>query len=127
MLRSCPRALLSGVLCPLRRSCGELVHHGASNIVQGLRPWLISFLDHHVFGGVPGRSVNHAILRFLAAVKNDAQCIMVARDLAKFFDTIQLDQVTLVAEYLGAPPQLVPLIRAFYATACGSSLVGGVL
>lgn len=39
---------------------------------------------------------------------------MVAQDLAKFFDTIQLEQVILLAVRLGAPPQLGPLLKSFY-------------
>ena len=87
---------------------------GASFLVKGLRPWLSSVLDHRVSGGVPGRSVCHAVLRIVDAIHNDAQCIMVAQDLAKFFDSLQLEQVILIAMHFGAPPQLVPLLKSFY-------------
>ena len=87
---------------------------GASFLVKGLRPWLSSVLDHRVSGGVPGRSVCHAVLRIVDAIHNDAQCIMVAQDLAEFFDSLQLEQVILIAMHFGAPPQLVPLLKSFY-------------
>jgi len=57
---------------------------GARHIVCQLRPWVETWLNHHVYGAAPGRSVSHALLRILDAANELENRIFVAQDLSKF-------------------------------------------
>ena len=87
---------------------------GARHISMQLRPWVEQWINPHVFGAAPGRSVSHAVLRILEAAHQHNTRVFVAQDLSKFFDSVQIDHACEVAAFLGAPPQLCTLLSSFY-------------
>ena len=100
----------SGDLRPLTAT-SVLWRLGTRSLVQQLRQWLLTWLDHHTLGGVFGSGVLDAHLMLHADSEN---ATYIAQDLHRFFDTVdwQLMEVNLC--WLRAPPQLVRLLRNFY-------------
>ena len=87
---------------------------GARHIVCQLRPWVETWLNHHVYGAAPGRSVSHALLRILDAANELENRIFVAQDLSKFFDSSGRTCMPSCG-HLGASPEFCRLFAQFYA------------
>ena len=100
----------SGDLRPLTVT-SVLWRLGTRSLVQQLRPWLLTWLDHHTLGGVFGSGVLDAHL-MLHADSEDATYI--AQDLHRFFDTVDWQLMEANLCWLRAPPQLGRLLRNFY-------------
>ena len=66
-----------------------------------------------MMGGVFGASVAevHAMINF----DNACDAIFVAEDLSSFFDAVDWQALLVILQHLRPPPQLVPLLKAFYA------------
>ena len=87
---------------------------GARHINRSLKRWILSWATHECLGGIPGGSVQGARARLMQSLRDRRQLI-VGQDLAKFFDHIVLDHLTLVLQHLGAPTGLVDLLHSFYS------------
>ena len=89
---------------------------GAAEIVQQLRSWVDSWASPHLLGGLPGRSVQHAHMRLHEALVADPDRLIVAEDLSKCFDTIDIGLACRALVHHGAPVRLVRLLKGFYSS-----------
>ena len=87
---------------------------GARALLSQLSGWAEAFLDHGLLGGVRGRCVKDALAQILTAA-NDGE-VVVAQDLAKFFDHMSMEHLQASLSRLGAPQPLGRLVQSFYAT-----------
>ena len=100
---------------------------GSRHIVQCIRPWINTWLNPHVFGAAPGRAVSHALLRVLDAARAQPDQILIAQDLSKFFDCVEVEHACCVARFLGAPIEFCNLITNFYSAGHRVFSCNGVL
>lgn len=89
---------------------------GARAINQQLASWVSSWSSPADAGGLPGTSVQGALLQLNWAISRGAR-IVVQQDIASFFDTIQHGVVEVILEHLRAPRLLWPILKAFYQKA----------
>ena len=89
---------------------------GARVVNANLATWIASWISPSDAGGVPGTSVQGALLQLNAAMRDGVTCA-VQQDIAGFFDAIQLEAVEEILHHLRAPAFLWPLIRSFYVRA----------
>ncbi|CAE7627834.1 unnamed protein product, partial [Symbiodinium necroappetens] len=87
---------------------------GSAALLEQLSGWSEQWLDHTLCGGVPGRSSKDLIFQLLAGMRQHQDSVVVAQDLEKFFDAIDLRDLQLVLEKLSAPRQLCSLVSAMY-------------
>lgn len=87
---------------------------GARALLSQLNGWAEAFLDHRLLGGVRGRCVKDALTQILTAA-NDGE-VVIAQDLAKFFDHVNMEHLQAALSRLGAPLPLCRLVHSFYAT-----------
>ena len=89
---------------------------GARVLNANLAGWIASWISPSDAGGVPGTSVQGALLQLNAAMRDGVSCA-VQQDIAGFFDAIQLEAVEVLLCHLKAPAFLWPLLRSFYMRA----------
>lgn len=100
---------------------------GSRHIVQCIRPWINTWLNPHVFGAAPANAVSHALLRVLDAARAQPDQILIAQDLSKFFDCVEIERACCVARFQGAPSEFCNLITNFYAAGHRVFSCNGVL
>ncbi|CAE6972781.1 L96 [Symbiodinium sp. CCMP2592] len=89
---------------------------GARVINQQLASWVSSWASQADAGGLPGTSVQSALLQLSLAMNQGAQTV-IQQDIASFFDTIQHGVLEIFLDHLRAPALLWPILRAFYQKA----------
>ncbi|CAE7777915.1 unnamed protein product, partial [Symbiodinium sp. CCMP2456] len=87
---------------------------GAKHMLHQLDAWVGQWLDHTSCGGVPARSGKDLVYQLLAGMREHSQSAVVAQDLAKYFDAIDVRDLMVVLRRLAAPPQLVAVVQALY-------------
>ncbi|CAE7617784.1 unnamed protein product [Symbiodinium necroappetens] len=87
---------------------------GAKHMLHQLDAWVGLWLDHTSCGGVPARSGKDLVHQLLAGMREHTQSAVVAQDLAKYFDAIDVRDLMVVLRRLAAPPQLVAVVQALY-------------
>lgn len=85
---------------------------GARVLVRKLSPWIRSWTDASVMGGLPGTSANsvHSILSH-AIPKHS---IFVSQDLARFFDSVSWEATREILTWLRCPGLVTQLLASFY-------------
>ncbi|CAE7777904.1 FCPE [Symbiodinium sp. CCMP2456] len=87
---------------------------GAKHMLHQLDAWVGQWLDHTSCGGVPARSGKDLVYQLLAGMREHPHSAVVAQDLAKYFDAIDVRDLMVVLRRLAAPPQLVAVVQALY-------------
>ena len=87
--------------------------------LRKLRPWIKSWADSDLFGGLPAKGIGdvHDLLHFeIADAKRRNQTVVGCKaDIQKCFDSVCVAAALEVWKWLGAPSQLVNVISAFYS------------
>jgi hypothetical protein len=87
--------------------------------LRKLRPWIKSWADSDLFGGLPAKGIGdvHDLLHFeIADAKRRNQTLVGCKaDIQKCFDSVCVAAALEVWKWLGAPSQLVNVISAFYS------------
>ncbi|CAE7366489.1 unnamed protein product, partial [Symbiodinium sp. KB8] len=91
----------------------------ATVVVRKLRSWTLSWVPAELIGSVPGRSCAdlHASFASDAHRARTSSLPMAGHkaDVQRCFDSVSFDQAFEVARWLGAPPSLLALLKAFYS------------
>eukprot|EP00435_Cladocopium_sp_Y103_P050304 s881_g15.t1 len=88
---------------------------GSKLIMKNLKPWILSWADKRLLGGIPERSLCDAHVNIAQLLTNEQHDpVVISQDIAKFFDSVRLDHVAAVLKRLGAPQQLISLLSTFY-------------
>eukprot|EP00438_Fugacium_kawagutii_P013015 Skav219675 [mRNA] locus=scaffold3149:185132:187369:- [translate_table: standard] len=83
--------------------------------MKNLKPWILSWADDRLLGGIPERSLSDAHVKLVQLLTNEQHDpVVISQDVAKFFDSIRFDHVSAVLQQLGAPQPLIALLSAFY-------------
>ena len=93
----------------------------ASATVTALRPWIVSWADPALYGGLPGRSAADLHDRLfgdihVARTAFASHFFGAKADVRRCFDQLDFEVTFRVFAHLGCPPGLVCLLRHFYAT-----------
>ena len=86
---------------------------GARALAANMRPWCESWQSHYDTGGLPAASVSAAHMQLYQSLRQGAW-VLAQQDLAAFFDSINWGALETILLHLRAPPQLIPIMRAFY-------------
>lgn len=85
---------------------------GARVLLRKLSPWIRSWTDASVMGGLPGTSANsvHSILSHAISKHS----IFVSQDLARFFDSVSWEAMHEILTWLRCPDLVIQLLASFY-------------
>ena len=97
-------------------------HIGAKVLCAHIRQWASQWMDHRSLGGLSGRCAKDALAQVLHALEQDN--IVIAQDLAKFFDSILPSHLDVAMQHLGAPPSSVGWCNASTGRTTDYSLWG---
>ena len=128
-LGACPRVWGDIVVALLDKDDGSqrplsiasaLWRTGATAMVRQMEPWINQWAPLELSGGLPDRTAAYVHARLAQAFddkKEHEQVGAVFEDLSKAFDNVDVGQCLAIWRRLGAPENLLALIRSFYSNA----------
>ena len=92
----------------------SLFRSGARALASNMRPWCETWQSHYDTGGLPAASVSAAHMQLHQSLRRGAW-VLAQQDLAAFFDSINWGALETILLHLRAPPELLAILRTFYA------------
>ena len=86
---------------------------GAKCLTKRLRSWCLTWMTPGDAGGLPGTSVEGALMQLSCAL-NDRVGVVVQQDIRGFFDAICVPDAIAILTHLRAPAPFIKLFGAFY-------------
>ena len=86
---------------------------GAKCLTKRLRSWCLTWMTPSDAGGLPGTSVEGALMQLSCALANRAG-VVVQQDIRGFFDAIRVPDAITILSHLRAPAPFIKLFGVFY-------------